>query len=812
MRVSVPSEGGDHQLECTLVEQGGGRKTWSARCRIPCAGFGFTRVAAVNETEKAGERAEVSPAEEGSGVVFLEGFASSSSVDWHGTEMSMRALSHMEQQFKNGVPYVPSHRDDEWDQVFGRTVDAQVVSGQVRKNGDFDGPNDGFLLRVRVALDSSDPTTKKLVRSLDMGNTVGMSIGGWFTEMEVITNDDDEVERMIIHAVDLDHLATTRRPSNPDTWITEMHRSVQSVIKSHRYKKDEERAPYGGDSDGDRMGHGDEDRMEHEDFEPHMMYDPKTGEEKMVESYEEHLRLADLGWTHEKPEEGEQEQEEQDIPPDGEKKKYYYSRSATAFANLPVAPVEMPFNPGSASDKQIRNHILTMFETKEGPAWGELRKANLWFDEADPENVDSYRFLIARPYDPDDPENPLTDSGDLYVFEDAVSKAMEELKSGPNLSEQDVADCMEHAEKYMEKWASDEGPLEDNELKGGGYYKKNRAISRFEDFEFAEPMDSSWSFDLKAQDALLYEGRDEGDPDWERYGRAHIYVDKSKSDTKAGYKLPIAKLENGRMRAYWKGIVSAMGAINGARGGVDISDAERKQAYNHLSKYYEKADKEAPEFSGRAIVDETVSPVLDKQVQTSQSSHNDVDAQRGATGILTKTRPEGQPMSDHTTSEAPQPAETEQVTLEAIARSLQAQTELLKAVVASNQPAVERAVPEPAPAAPEESELLRGQIAALEERIAVLAAAPQRVGRAKRLAPHHLDRTTGTFGSLVRSIESTMGDTALHAVCKRQSERRDASNKQLPTRGELLEDLRAVLGAAFADGIISDPDTRAGWR
>jgi len=805
MRVSVPSEGGDHQLECSLVKQGDGRKVWSARCRIPCAGFGFTGVTVGSSEKPDAQRAEVNPEEVGRGVVFLEGFASSSSVDWHGTEMSMRALSHMEQQFKSGVPYVPSHRDDEWDQVFGRTVDAQVVSGQVRKNGDFDGPNDGFLLRVRVALDSSDPTTKKLVRSLDMGNTVGMSIGGWFTEMEVITNDDDEVERMIIHAVDLDHLATTRRPSNPDTWITEMHRSVQSLIQNSREKTAGVRASYSGDSNGERA--------DHTDFEPHMMYDPKTGEEKMVETYEEHLRLADLGWTHQKPEEEEEEEEEetQEVPAEGEKKKHYYSRSATAFANLPVAPAEMPFKGSNVSDKQIRNHILTMFETKEGPGWAELRKANLWFDEADPENVDSYRFLIARPYDPDDPENALTETGDLHVFKDAVSASMEELESGPNLPEEDVVECMEHAQKYMEKWSGEEEGLEEEEMKGGGYYKK-RAISKFEDFDFAEPMDSSWSFDLKAQDALLYEGREEGDPDWERYGRAHVYVDKSRADTKAGYKLPIAKLENGKMLVYWKGVVSAMGAVNGARGGVDISDAEKKQAYEHLAKYYEKADKEAPAFSGRAIVDETVSPVLDKQVQTSQSSHKEVDAHRGATGILTKTRPEGQPMSDHTTSEAPQPAETEQVTLEAIARSLQAQTELLKAVVAASQPAAERAVPEPVAAAPDESEALRGQIAALQERVAILAAAPQRVGRAKRLAPHHLDRTTGTFGSLVRSIETSMGDTALHAVCKRQAERRDASNKDLPTRGELLEDLRAVLGAAFADGVISDPDTRAGWR
>ena len=36
-------------------------------------------------------------------------------------------------------------------------------------------------------------------------------------------------------------------------------------------------------------------------FKPHNMYDPKTGERKYVSSYDEHLRLQDLGYTHEKP-------------------------------------------------------------------------------------------------------------------------------------------------------------------------------------------------------------------------------------------------------------------------------------------------------------------------------------------------------------------------------------------------------------------------------------------------------------------------------------------------------------------------------
>ena len=808
MRIKIPGKNETHEMDCTLVEEGSGKRRWQARCRIPCEGFSFTRVSVPKSVREEGAASgvgedtveTVEPAAS-QGFVYLEGYASSSSVDWHGTEMSVRALSNMESQFKSGVPYVPSHRDDEWDQVFGRTVDAQIVSGEVQLDGDIQAPNNGLLLNVRVALDAEDSRTKKLVRSLNMGNTVGMSIGGWFTDMEVITNDDDEVERMIIHAVDLDHLATTRRPSNPDTWITEMHRSVSEAVKSVRSTSEKVERFY--DSA--------------DDFEPHNMYNPETGDKKFVETYEEHLQLVDEGWVHE------EEIAEDDLP-DGLSSEGLAGvaitvRSATEFANLPVAPIEMPFNPEEVPDKDIRQHILDMFTTKEGPGWGELRKANLWYDESNPEELEGYKYIIARPYDPDDPENVLTENGDLYVFEDAVSKALQNLADGPNIPEEDIAACTEHAEKYIEKWSSEEAPLEDNEMKGGGKKEdKYRAIMPYGDLAFAEPMDASWSFDLKAEEAILYEGRDEDDPDWERYGEAHVYVDRDKLKEKGGYKLPIAKLIDGELKVYWKGVVAAMGAVNGARGGVDISDDDRQEAYKYLSKYYEKADKEPPEFSRCVILDETVIPDLDKAVETGQSSQQAVDAQRGATGISTNSYKEGHSMSDQANSEATLPAEEDKVTLEVIARSLAAQTELLKAVVESSQK-VDDARTTPAPEKvvetaqkDDESEMMRSKIATLEARIATLAATPQRVGRAKQLANHHLDRTTGTYGTLVRSAETTMGDSALYAVCKAQSDRRDASTGSLPTRGELLEDLRAVLAAAYADGVITDPDTRAGWR
>lgn len=37
------------------------------------------------------------------------------------------------------------------------------------------------------------------------------------------------------------------------------------------------------------------------DFKPHMMYDPKTGKGYKAKTYEDHLKMKDMDYTHEKP-------------------------------------------------------------------------------------------------------------------------------------------------------------------------------------------------------------------------------------------------------------------------------------------------------------------------------------------------------------------------------------------------------------------------------------------------------------------------------------------------------------------------------
>lgn len=73
------------------------------------------------------------------------------------------------------------------------------------------------------------------------------------------------------------------------------------------------------------------------------------------------------------------------------------------------------------------------------------------------------------------------------------------------------------------------------------------------------------------------------------------WVDSEEKENKTAYKLPHHKAGDDHS-VVWNGVSAAMGALMGARGGVDIPDSDRKGVYNHLVKHYEEFDKVPPEF------------------------------------------------------------------------------------------------------------------------------------------------------------------------------------------------------------------------
>jgi hypothetical protein len=72
------------------------------------------------------------------------------------------------------------------------------------------------------------------------------------------------------------------------------------------------------------------------------------------------------------------------------------------------------------------------------------------------------------------------------------------------------------------------------------------------------------------------------------------WFDADNPDVKSSYKLPHHRRDG---TISFRGLAAAMGALLGARGGVDIPDDERRDVYEHLARHYrDDFDREPPEF------------------------------------------------------------------------------------------------------------------------------------------------------------------------------------------------------------------------
>jgi hypothetical protein len=109
--------------------------------------------------------------------------------------------------------------------------------------------------------------------------------------------------------------------------------------------------------------------------------------------------------------------------------------------------------------------------------------------------------------------------------------------------------------------------------------------------------DEAWDPGGKGKNALLNEVL--GDDDWARYKKAHLIWDPDNDEVLAGYKLPIARMVGGQLKAIRAQIGAAIAAINGARTPLAVPDTVRRKAYDNAIKYLKKAgieEEDLPEF------------------------------------------------------------------------------------------------------------------------------------------------------------------------------------------------------------------------
>ena len=117
------------------------------------------------------------------------------------------------------------------------------------------------------------------------------------------------------------------------------------------------------------------------------------------------------------------------------------------------------------------------------------------------------------------------------------------------------------------------------------------AVTAFQDLPLAD-RDREWDGD--AADKRVREwAHAEDEPD-ARYRDAHVWYDADSKDQFGAYKLLIADVIDGRLKAVPRGIMAAGNVMQGARGGVDLPERDIERVKSHLAKYYAKMGDTAP--------------------------------------------------------------------------------------------------------------------------------------------------------------------------------------------------------------------------
>ncbi len=82
--------------------------------------------------------------------------------------------------------------------------------------------------------------------------------------------------------------------------------------------------------------------------------------------------------------------------------------------------------------------------------------------------------------------------------------------------------------------------------------------------------------------------------DWAKYQKGFGWFDHSQMGDFGGYKLPHHDVVGGELVVVWKGCSSAMAALMGSRGGVNLPDAEWNAVYDHLANHYKQFKQDPP--------------------------------------------------------------------------------------------------------------------------------------------------------------------------------------------------------------------------
>jgi hypothetical protein len=111
------------------------------------------------------------------------------------------------------------------------------------------------------------------------------------------------------------------------------------------------------------------------------------------------------------------------------------------------------------------------------------------------------------------------------------------------------------------------------------------AVTSFQDLPLTD-RDRPWDGAAAEKRVREWAGAEE-EPN-ERYRDAHLWYDAEKKENFTAYKLLVADVVGGKLKAVPRGIMAAAAVMQGSRGGVDLPDRDVDRVKSHLAKYYKK--------------------------------------------------------------------------------------------------------------------------------------------------------------------------------------------------------------------------------
>ena len=117
------------------------------------------------------------------------------------------------------------------------------------------------------------------------------------------------------------------------------------------------------------------------------------------------------------------------------------------------------------------------------------------------------------------------------------------------------------------------------------------SVTAFQDLPLAD-RDRAWDGDEAEKRVRQWAGAE--DKPNQKYRDALVWYDSGKKDNFGAYKLLIADVIDGQLRAVPRGIMAAAAVMQGSRGGIDLPRGDIDRVKSHLAKYYKKMGDTAP--------------------------------------------------------------------------------------------------------------------------------------------------------------------------------------------------------------------------